>query len=109
MAKQKRTPSDRKPPPVSSPVNTPDTENIEPKYHIQINLDGAKLTWGDLFFLNSFRGQEDRPMSFDETVKMGMLFDHLVVGGVENVPMEATPDILRAMHKALDERADIKN
>lgn len=80
-----------------------------PVYDIKIDLDRKKLTWGDVMFLGSFDGDENRVMSGDELLKMGKLFSHVIVGGVEDLPLDATPDILRALNGALKADAQAKN
>lgn len=83
--------------------------NYVPKYDIIINIDRSKLTWGDLMLLSSFEGNEEREISGHELLAMGKLFDHVIVGGVKDLPLDATPDILRALNGALKADAETKN
>lgn len=104
---KRKTATDRKPPPAPAVLDNAPEE--APKYEIKIDLDRSKLTWGDIMLLGSMEGNENRQMDGNELIKMGKLFNHVIVGGVEDLPLDATPDILRALNSALKADADAKN
>ncbi|MDD2921794.1 MAG: hypothetical protein PHQ36_05855 [Anaerolineales bacterium] len=77
---------------------------------LNIQIDRGKLTLGDLRFMSSMAGKSGKNKISPESMdRMFALLDRAVIGGIDNIPLDAMPQLMDAFGEAISAETEIKN
>lgn len=76
---------------------------------LKIEVDRSKLTLGDMRFISKMNGSEKGNTSPESIERMFDMLARVVVGGIDNIPYDALPQVMDAISTALNPETDVKN
>src|SRR5512134_3471575 len=91
---------------IPSPLKVKANGHAKSKFaNIVVRINADELTFGDIRFMNRIEKMGD-DLNGDDFEKMTAFLDRIVVGGIDQYPISAMPEIMDAISHAIQAQRD---
>lgn len=95
--------------PETTPTAIVPAKEPTPVVTLNITVDRAKVTLGDMRFMIKTRSKEKGQTTIEEAERIFDFLERVVVGGIEDIPFDALEQVMEAVFTQINPEADIKN